>query len=97
MTIGMEASVGNGPAASMMQRRYGQIGTGTPAVAASGAVQAPVARRTRSARMSPSLVRAPVTRAPSRLSDSTRTPSMKRTPSSAAAAANPASASSGAP
>src|SRR5438034_6427924 len=90
----MRASWGTGPDV-VIGRRYGKIGTGTAAVAASAAVQQPVATSTRSARMSPPAVRTPVTRSPSRRIESTAMPSRNNAPPSCAAAANPASAASG--
>src|SRR6185503_13590314 len=65
IVIGERASCGIG-CDSMIERAYGQIGTLTPAVAASAAVQHPVARRTLSAESTPSSVRTPVTRSPFR-------------------------------
>src|SRR5512132_384657 len=64
IVIGTRESAGYGRD-SMIDLAYGQIGTATPAVAASDAVQQPVARRTRSHAMTPSEVRTPVARSPS--------------------------------
>jgi hypothetical protein len=96
IVIGARDSAGNGRD-SMIDLAYGQIGTATPAVAASGAVQHPVASRTRSHEMTPSDVRTPVTRSPTRTISCAATPSRMLTPPSCADAANPASASSGSP
>jgi len=82
---------------SMIERRYGQIGTATDAVAHSADDQHPLATTTRSARTFPDLVRTPVTRSPSRSSDTTASPSRKATPASCADAAKPASATRGSP
>ena len=95
-TSGIVASRGIGPD-SMIERRYGQIGTATAAVAQTVDVQQPAATSTRRAETSPSRVRTPVTRSPSRRIDSTARSSRRRAPASCADPAIPASACTGSP